>query len=157
MMRDSRARSNRVVRVPEHRGAGRAMADPRGGDEHSTVTSRPRKRSWVFAALKVVWSLVVVLGSAIGLTWGASHYATTSARFAIRDVQLEGDVRVTKDQVLRESGIRLGDNLFRLDLAKARERLLANPWLSQVRITRHLPSTIAIELQEREASALAHR
>lgn len=158
MTRDSRARSNRLLTPSEQRSAawGAAdMANNDGSQDQSTITSRARAWSSISGAVRVLWSLVVVLGSAIGLTWAVYHYATTSARFAIKDVQMNVLTRVTKDQLLADSGITLGDNLFKLNAGNVEARLLKNPWVAQVRVTRHLPSSIQIELQEREAAALA--
>jgi cell division protein FtsQ len=123
--------------------------------DRSGITSRRGAFAWLSGAIKVVWSLIVVLGSALGLTWGVYHYATTSARFATKEIQVQGATRLTREQVLVASGIKLGDNLFKLDLPLVEKRLLNNPWLAQVRVTRRLPSTVGIELQEREAAALA--
>ena len=158
MIRVSRARANRLLTPSEHRAAAWGAADmsnAEGSQDQSKVTSRGRAWSSISGTLRVLWSLVVVLGSAIGLTWAVYHYATTSARFAIKDVQMNALTRVTKDQLLANSGITLGDNLFKLNVGNVEGRLLKNPWVSQVRVTRHLPSSIQIELQEREAAALA--
>ena len=158
MTRVSRAPANRLLTPSEHRAAAWGAADmsnAEGSQDQSKITSRGRAWSSILGTVGVIWSLVVVLGSAIGLTWAVYHYATTSARFAIKDVQTNALTRVTKEQVLANSGITLGDNLFKLNVGNVEGRLLKNPWVSQVRVTRHLPSSIQIELQEREAAALA--
>ena len=158
MTRDARAHANRLLTTSEQRAAAWRTADMNSADgcqDQSTVTSRGRAWASIADALRVLWSLVVVLGSAIGLTWAVYHYATTSVRFAINDVQTNTLTRVTKDQVLADSGITLGDNLFKLNVGNVEGRLLKNPWIAQARVTRRLPSTIHLELQEREAAALA--
>jgi cell division protein FtsQ len=159
MTQATRARANRFIARPEQRSA-RSSADPSNINEvldHSSIISRGKGKasSVLSSVIKLVGSLVVVLGSASGLTWSVYHYATTSARFAIKDIQVRGGVRLSNDQVLAASGVARGDNLFKLSVAGVEKRLLANPWVAQVRVTRQLPSTVAIELHEREATALA--
>lgn len=158
MMRDAKARPNRLLRAPARRAMtwddadASDVAQPLDG---SSVISRQRGVARVLIAFKVLWSLAIVLGSALGLAWGVYRYATTSARFAVKDVVAQGFSRLSKEQVLAESGIRLGENLFKLDLALVERRLLRNPWVAQVRVARRLPSSVDIEIQEREAAALA--
>jgi cell division protein FtsQ len=159
MTRDARARANRFIVAEGRRGSISGAFDPRASDdlsEHSTVTVRVQSFPRLFGAiLRILWGLSLVLGSAVGIAWAVYHYATTSPRFAVKEVQVQGCTRMTNQQVLSGSGIVLGDNLFKLNLGTVEIRLLKNPWFSQVKVTRKMPSTISVEIQEREAAALA--
>jgi cell division protein FtsQ len=53
------------------------------------------------------------------------------------------------------AGIELGQNLFAFDTHAAEEKLLKDPWLRSVRVTRELPNTLKVEVTEREAYAIA--
>jgi len=49
----------------------------------------------------------------------------------------------------------IGQNLLGLDLDASERKIAADPWLRRVRLTRKLPSTLRIEIEENEASAIA--
>jgi cell division protein FtsQ len=104
--------------------------------------------------VKLASGLAVVVGASLAVAWSAHHYALTSPRFAIHTVDLVGAKRSTLDQVKAESGVNVGDNIFALDTDLAERKLLENPWISEVKVTRRLPSTLRVELSEREAAAV---
>jgi cell division protein FtsQ len=105
-------------------------------------------------ALKLASGLAVVIGAALAVAWSAHHYALTSPRFAIRTVDLVGAKRISLEQLKADAGVAVGLNIFALDSDVAERKLLENPWISEVKITRRLPSTLRVELTEREASAV---
>lgn len=108
----------------------------------------------LWSAAKLASGLAVVVGASLAVAWSAHHYALTSPRFAIRTVDLVGAKRNTLEQIKTESGIRVGANIFALDSEAAEHKLLDNPWISEVKVTRRLPNTLRVELTEREAAAL---
>jgi cell division protein FtsQ len=110
--------------------------------------------SLLWSALKLASGLAVVVGASLAVAWSAHHYALSSPRFAIHTVDLVGAKRITLAQVEALSGVSLGDNIFALDTDAAERALLGNPWISEVKLTRRLPNTLAVELTEREATAL---
>ena len=108
----------------------------------------------LWSALKLASGLAVVVGASLAVAWSAHHYALTSPRFAVRTVELVGAKRSTLEQLKTESGVTVGNNIFALDTDSAEKKLLENPWISEVKVTRRLPNTLRIELTEREATAV---
>ena len=108
----------------------------------------------LWSALKLASGLAVVVGASLAVAWSAHHYALTSPRFAIRTVDLVGAKRNSLEQIKTDSGVSVGANIFALDTDAAERKLLENPWISEVKVTRRLPNTLRIELNEREASAV---
>jgi len=108
----------------------------------------------LWSALKLASGLAVVVGASLAVAWSAHHYALTSPRFAIRTVDLVGAKRNSLEQIKTDSGVSVGANIFALDTDAAERKLLENPWISEVKVTRRLPNTLRIELTEREASAV---
>lgn len=108
----------------------------------------------LWSALKLASGLAVVVGVSLAVAWSAHHYALNSPRFAIHTVDLVGAKRTTLDQIKTDSGIAVGLNIFALDTDVAERKLLENPWISEVKVTRRLPSTLRVELSEREAAAV---
>ncbi|MEO7032372.1 MAG: FtsQ-type POTRA domain-containing protein [Polyangiaceae bacterium] len=108
----------------------------------------------LWSAVKLASGLAVVVGASLAVAWSAHHYALTSPRFAIHSVDLVGAKRSTLEQLKAASGINLGDNIFALDTDAVEKKLLENPWISEVKVTRRLPGTLRIELTEREVAAV---
>ncbi|HET7538989.1 MAG TPA: FtsQ-type POTRA domain-containing protein [Polyangiaceae bacterium] len=108
----------------------------------------------LWSAAKLASGLAVVVGVSLAVAWSAHHYALTSPRFAIHTVDLVGAKRSTIDQIKTDSGVSVGQNIFALDTESAERKLLENPWIAEVKMTRRLPSTLRIELSEREAAAV---
>jgi cell division protein FtsQ len=111
---------------------------------------------------RTAWSLtklglgvLLVVGASVLVAWGAHRYALTSPRFAVRQIEVKGGKRKTEDQIAQVAGIKRGDNVFAVDTNQVEQKLLSDPWVKQVKVTRALPSTVSIELEEREAGALA--
>jgi cell division protein FtsQ len=104
--------------------------------------------------VKLGSGLAVVVGASLAVAWSAHHYALTSPRFAIRTVDLVGAKHSTKEGVESASGASVGSNIFALDTDAAERKLLESPWISEVKVTRRLPSTLRIELTERDAAAV---
>jgi cell division protein FtsQ len=99
--------------------------------------------------------LALVIGTSISVAYSVRHYALTSPRFSIQEVNLIGGKRVSPEQARALAGVVLGSNVFALDTALAERKLLENPWVSEARVTRDLPRSLRIEIKEREAAALA--
>ena len=127
------------------------------GSRHGSSPELKSPRSigaLLWSALKLASGLAVVVGASLSVAWSAHHYALTSPRFAIHTVDLVGAKRSSLEQVKAQAGVNLGDNIFALDSDAAEKKLLENPWISEVKVTRRLPSTLRVELTEREAAAV---
>ncbi len=97
----------------------------------------------------------MVIAASISVAWGARRYVTTSPRFAVRTVQVEGERRRSANAVADAAGVAVGKNIFALDLNQAGALLAQDPWIERATVTRKLPSTISITVVEREAYAAA--
>jgi cell division protein FtsQ len=99
--------------------------------------------------------LALVVGTSVAVATSVRHYALTSPRFSIQEVNLLGGKRVAPEVAREQAGIVPGSNIFALDTALAERKLLENPWISQARVTRDLPRSLRVEIKEREPAALA--
>lgn len=97
---------------------------------------------------------VVVLGAATGGVWAGHHWITTSPRFAITAITVQGTHRIDPDDLRAQLPIRVGDNVFAgLDAIARAAR--DNPWIAAAEVRRILPHTIAIDVREHTAAAVA--
>jgi cell division protein FtsQ len=122
----------------------------------STPAAAPRRFvGQVFAALKLAAGLAVVIGVAVAVAYSVHRYALTTPRFALKTVDLVGAKRLTSSRIEQLGGLERGKNLFALDAEGAERKILEDPWVGSVRITRELPSTLKVEITERDAAAAA--
>jgi cell division protein FtsQ len=127
-----------------------------GVDEPATPEARsPAAWGKLVAALRLGLGLALVIGTSVSVAYSVRHYALTSPRFSIQEVDLQGGKRVSPEQAREQAGVVLGSNVFALDTALCEKKLLENPWISQARVTRDLPRALRIEIKEREPAALA--
>jgi cell division protein FtsQ len=105
--------------------------------------------------LRLLAGLTIVVGASTAVAWSVHRYAMTTPRFGIKTVALSGNSRLTQGDVVEQGGIEMGKNLFGFDTHAAEEKLLKNPWVASVQVTRELPNGLKVELVERKAAALA--
>lgn len=71
--------------------------------------------------------------------------------FFIRDIKINGNNYISAKNIVTLSNIKEGNNIFYINLKEAKNNILSNPYISNVSITRKLPSTIVISVKERDA------
>lgn len=97
---------------------------------------------------------VVTAGIAItGGLWAGYRWITTSPRFAITAITVQGAHHVDPDQLRAALPIHTGDSVF-AGLGGITRAAIASPWVAGVEVHRLLPHTIAIELHEHTAAAV---
>ncbi len=98
---------------------------------------RLRKVKWVKLAGVIVAVCVVVAG------------VLASPLFAIRTVTFEGVVYTSDKTVKAVTDSMKGASIFTVDTARARQKLLDDPWVAEVRITTDFPGKALVEVSER--------
>lgn len=105
---------------------------------------RRRNRSRFGFLLKLLCAVMVV----VGLTVGATVF------FQAEEIQVNGNVRYTQEEIVAVTGIQLGDNLYNMNKGQiCRELCRRLPYIEEVNIRRKLPSTIRINVKELRAVA----
>ncbi len=124
---------------------------------HSNAAAAAERRVLpaLWSGVKLLSGVLIVVAASVAVAWGAHRYALTTPRFAIQRIDLRGGRRIDEGSIAGLAGIKAGQNIFALDTDAAERRLLADPWVKEVKITRQLPSTLRVELSEREAAAMA--
>lgn len=99
--------------------------------------------------------LILVVGvGAVALGRLVERHVRTSPAFAVHTIDLEGHVRVTREELLEAAGLAIGRNVFDVSPQLAEERLAAHPWIAEAHVRRRLPGSYEIEVRERRAVAL---
>ena len=77
-----------------------------------------------------------------------------SAGFRITSVTINGRKQLSQDEVLASGGVNGRSSLLFLDASAVRERLKANPWISDATVLKLYPGALQINIVERTAFAL---
>lgn len=94
---------------------------------------------------------VLLFGLALGML-NLYRYITTSHFFDTKYVDVMGNVRLSREDLLRMAGVELGQNSLALSIAKIERSLLNSPWVEEVSVKRLLPDRFIIKVKERVPS-----
>lgn len=127
-------------------------------DRTGDSSAPPRvSRAWLTMAWRVsrvLFGVVLVVGLAGSVAWLARGYVRSTPRFAVSEIVVTGNKRRSAEDVATFAGIEKGANVFLVDLERARQKLLTDPWVKTASLSRVLPGTIHVSVTEREAAAL---
>lgn len=117
----------------------RVQTDPRLRRRRKAVTRSKRRKIFVrsavlLALLFVVWTVL----------W--------SPLLNVRDVQLRGARHTSATEVIRVLDLASGTNLLRLSTEAVEARVAELPWVRSAKVSRVLPDTLRIKIDEREAA-----
>jgi cell division protein FtsQ len=92
-----------------------------------------------------------------GLVWGGVElraWALSSPRFQLKEANFTGLTRASRAELVKLSGLALGQNLFALDVPALEKAMLQHPWVREVEVTRHFPAAVSVEVVEHTPEAL---
>ncbi len=119
-----------------------------------TVTARRQRRKMIGGFFwKVILLVAICVAGWIGAGTVLDKFFFSNPEYNLRRVTVELDGVMTREEALTETGIREGENIFRVDLAKAEKALRAIPQVSNVVIERQLPDAVSITLTARRPVA----
>ncbi len=116
------------------------------------AASAPRRRRHRPLRIAVRWLLRCALIAAAPLALVA--WLLSSPRFALTDFSITPTTRVPVGWVDSSLAPLTGSNLIRLPLARVHQQLVAHPWVAGVSIHKELPSTLRVEVEERQPAVL---
>ena len=120
----------------------------RSSQVHAT---RIRTGALALSALFLTVLCVYVLWRAGG--WAMDQLLYENKAFAIQEVDVRTDGVIVADQLRRWTGVRAGQNLLALDLARVKRNLELVPLVQSVSVERVLPHTLKVRVVEREPIA----
>lgn len=108
-----------------------------------------RARRWASTASAVV----LLAGSMVGGR-AAHQWITHTPRFGAREIEVVGNHRTRRDEVLAAARVQPGTNVLGLDALRAERAVEELPWVERAQVTRRLPGYVRIEVEERTAAAI---
>ncbi len=109
------------------------------------VKKKKKKRRKKNYLLRLLIFIAVLAGT---------YFILSSSLFYVEDFEIIGNSHFTDSMVTEISGLKTGKNLFfEQDFRTARYNLINSPYIKTAKISRKLPRTIVIEVEEREEFA----
>jgi len=107
-----------------------------------------KKTYWRRSVLKILFvtgiCLDILLACALGYL-----IVIRSSYFNLNKVDVYGNHRLSKEEVIEAARLETGMNLLSIDLESITERLLRHPWIRSGSIYRRLPGQLVLEVEER--------
>ena len=88
----------------------------------------------------------------LGILAGTIIFFLLSPLFNILEIKVVGNQKITSEKIINMSGIVVNENAFKIDIKQAIANILQEPYIEKVEIKRVLPSTIEIQVKERQAT-----
>lgn len=124
------------------------MAEPTGNRKRwqrwQPKTARRARNRRRAHPLQVVTRVALAGLAAYGL-WTVFH----SPRLVVRRIEVVGTQRLSADQVRRLAHVPVGENIFRVNLYRARLAVEAEPQVDSAQVSRALPNAVRILVRER--------
>ena len=93
--------------------------------------------------------LILTIFSIIILIAVITIFSLTAPIFNITDIQVEGNEKIATDTIISLSGLKKGENIFKFNNSII-GNIKENNYIESVKISRKLPGTIKITVQERK-------
>ena len=100
--------------------------------------------------LAVAMAAGLVAGGYFGVRW-----ALKSPAFAINKVSFVGLREAAQPELMKLSGLSLGENYFRVDPAALEQAMMGHPWVRRAEVQRRFPHELIVQIQEFMAVAVA--
>ena len=88
----------------------------------------------------------------LGILAGTIIFFLLSPLFNILEIKVVGNQKITSEKIINMSGIIINENAFKIDTKQAIINISQEPYIEKVEIKRVLPSTIEIQVKERQAT-----
>lgn len=91
------------------------------------------------------------------LSWGSSRvykFLAQSSLFEVKDIQINDLEWTKRENVLNLAQMNKKSHLLSLDLKETQRKVMENPWIKDVEITRFFPSTLKFTIVEHKPAAL---
>ncbi len=100
-----------------------------------------KKNKRIKFIIKVILLIIVIIGIII--------FLMLSPVFNIKNIIVEGNSKITSEQIISLSKIQKDENMFKVSDKEVKSKIKENPYIKSVQIKRNIPDKISIIVQER--------
>jgi len=120
---------------------------------NSHAKRRPQLLRRITLCLKIMAAITFVMMMSIIFVLGYDFF-TQCDYFMASIIEVKGYKNLSKEEVIEQSQINIGQNILSINLSTARKRLLSHSWISEAEVRRELPNSIYIGIKEHEPLAI---
>lgn len=119
--------------------------------------SSPEKDSSISdkSGLKYLLGFFLVALMSLGAIW-VNDAITQSPFFSIKNIDVSGNKRLMKNELVQIAGLTEPANLFKINLATLEKKIICHPWIAGVTVKRSLFSTLVVDIVEQEPLAIVN-
>ncbi len=121
--------------------------------KNSHAKRRPQLLRRIILCLKIMAAITFVMMMSIIFVLGYDFF-TQCDYFMASIIEVKGYKNLSKEEVIEQSQINIGQNILSINLSTARKRLLSHSWISEAEVRRELPNSIYIGIKEHEPLAI---
>ena len=80
-----------------------------------------------------------------------------SKHLTVKEIVIIGNSKISPSEIIKRSGIRAGSTSMLFSASKAEQKILENPWVSEVRMKKLLHGKIKVEISENDPFCIVAR
>lgn len=103
-----------------------------------------KKKKAILKIVKVLTLIIVIIGVSI--------YVALSPLFNIKEINVTGNSKLSKEEIISLSELKTDENTFRVSKKNIKNKVKANAYIENVKIRRKLPDKVEIIVVERVAT-----
>jgi cell division protein FtsQ len=93
--------------------------------------------------------------AAIGAAWRMRTSFIDNEIFSVREIKVSAGDKVGGSEIVETAGLSHGMSIWRVDPQAIEKKIARLPWVKQVLVRREFPRRVVIEVEERDARAIA--
>ncbi|OQY49733.1 MAG: hypothetical protein B6230_07660 [Desulfobacteraceae bacterium 4572_89] len=105
--------------------------------------------------MKYLLGFFLFILMSLGAIWG-NDAITQSPFFSIEKIDISGNRRLMKNELLQLAGLAEPANLFKINTTVIEKKISNHPWIAEATVKRSLFSTLVVEIVEHEPLAIVN-
>ena len=138
----------RITKDVERRTERNTNAVKRQNQNNNNESQQRNTKKKKKSVLKTFLKLIVFVGLIIGII----SFLMISPMFNIEEIQVNNNIKLSSDTYISLSGVKYGENIYRISKKQIIEKIKENAYVKNVTIKRALPNKLIIEADERVAT-----
>ncbi|QEZ69906.1 FtsQ-type POTRA domain-containing protein [Paraclostridium bifermentans] len=82
------------------------------------------------------------------------YICISSSIFELKQIDVDGNSKITKSEIIKIGDIETGKNIFKYNLNDVEKKLLVNPYIKYVKVSRKFPDKLVITIKENSEYAI---
>lgn len=107
------------------------------------ISNKYKKKRRRKKIAKVLIILLIIIAIILGVI-------VSQPKYNIGEIKVIGNKQMTKREVIADSNINVGDNIFKINVFLMEKKMKQNPFYADVNVKRQFPNQVVIQIEERK-------